>query len=376
MTLEVIWGSGSPFAWRVLLTLEVKGLGYELRLIQFSREEQRSPEHLALNPRGKVPVLRDGDYVLSESLAIMAYLDRKHPEPPLFGRSAEEKGLIWKAISECDNYSVPACPSDCRARVRRRAARRGGRAGGGGGAAWRARPHGAGRVGKRMARRRAAQRRRPRGLSVRRGALRAADKEAVRPLGLGFLPLAQRYRRSRTGASASRPCPAARGPIRRIGAKRPEAGWSPGAMAQEPPTPRDTADGAAAAIAAAGLARARTAYANPAIAPFTYHAPQSALDDLRQRLAQARWPERETVADWSQGVPLAKLRALVEYWRTDYDWRRCEAVLNGLDQYRTEIDGLDIHFLHVRSPHADALPIIITHGWPGRSSSSSRSSVH
>jgi pimeloyl-ACP methyl ester carboxylesterase len=106
-------------------------------------------------------------------------------------------------------------------------------------------------------------------------------------------------------------------------------------------------------------------FANPAVTPFTYHAPQSALDDLRQRLAQARWPEREPVADWSQGVPLARLRALVEYWRTEYDWRRCEAVLNGFDQYRTEIDGLDIHFVHVRSPHADALPILITHGWPG-----------
>lgn len=122
---------------------------------------------------------------------------------------------------------------------------------------------------------------------------------------------------------------------------------------------------AATAIAADGLARVGSAVANPAVAPFTYHAPQSALDDLRQRLARARWPERETVTDWSQGVPLAKLRALVEYWRTEYDWRRCEAVLNGFDQYRTEIDGLDIHFLHVRSPYANALPIIITHGWPG-----------
>jgi pimeloyl-ACP methyl ester carboxylesterase len=122
---------------------------------------------------------------------------------------------------------------------------------------------------------------------------------------------------------------------------------------------------AATAIAATGLARVGNASANPAIAPFTYHAPQSALDDLRQRLADTRWPERETVADWSQGVPLAKLQALVEYWRTDYDWRRCEAMLNGLGQFRTEIDGLDIHFLHIRSPHADALPIIITHGWPG-----------
>jgi pimeloyl-ACP methyl ester carboxylesterase len=123
--------------------------------------------------------------------------------------------------------------------------------------------------------------------------------------------------------------------------------------------------GAATAIAATGLTRVRSAFANPVIAPFTYHAPQSALDDLRQRLAHARWPERETVADWAQGVPLAKLRALVEYWRTDYDWRRCEATLNSFAQYRAEIDGLNIHFLHVRSPHADALPIIITHGWPG-----------
>jgi epoxide hydrolase len=123
--------------------------------------------------------------------------------------------------------------------------------------------------------------------------------------------------------------------------------------------------GAATAIAATGLTRMRSAFANPVIAPFTYHAPQSALDDLRQRLAHARWPERETVADWAQGVPLAQLRALVEYWRTDYDWRRCEATLNSFAQYRAEIDGLGIHFLHIRSRHADALPVIITHGWPG-----------
>jgi pimeloyl-ACP methyl ester carboxylesterase len=123
--------------------------------------------------------------------------------------------------------------------------------------------------------------------------------------------------------------------------------------------------GAATAIAATGAGRVGTAFASSAIVPFTYHAPQSALDDLRQRLAHARWPERETVPDWSQGVPLAKLRALVDYWRTEYDWRRCEATLNGFAQYRTEIDGLDIHFLHVRSPRAAALPILITHGWPG-----------
>ena len=123
--------------------------------------------------------------------------------------------------------------------------------------------------------------------------------------------------------------------------------------------------GAAATIAATGLGRVGRAIADPAVTPFSYHAPQDALDDLTQRLAHARWPESEPVGDWSQGVPLAKLRALVEYWRTDYDWRRCEATLNGFDQYRTQIDGLNIHFLHVRSRHANALPILITHGWPG-----------
>jgi epoxide hydrolase len=123
--------------------------------------------------------------------------------------------------------------------------------------------------------------------------------------------------------------------------------------------------GVAMAVATTGVGRTAPALADPAIEPFTYRAPQRALDDLSQRLVQARWPERETVADWSQGVPREKLRTLVDYWQTDYDWRRCEARLSGFDQYRTEIDALDIHFLHVRSPHADALPIIITHGWPG-----------
>jgi epoxide hydrolase len=122
---------------------------------------------------------------------------------------------------------------------------------------------------------------------------------------------------------------------------------------------------AVATFAGSNLGRAGNAFANPGITPFTYHAPQSALDDLKQRLARARWPERETVADWSQGAPLAKLRALVDYWRTDYDWRRCEAMLNRFEQYRTEIDGLNIHFVHVRSPHENALPLVITHGWPG-----------
>jgi pimeloyl-ACP methyl ester carboxylesterase len=103
---------------------------------------------------------------------------------------------------------------------------------------------------------------------------------------------------------------------------------------------------------------------NEEIVPFFYHAPQSALDDLKQRLAQTRWPERETTNDWSEGVPLEKLRTLVDYWRTDYDWRRCEEALNRFPQFRTKIDGPGIHFIHVRSKHPNALPIILTHGWP------------
>ena len=122
---------------------------------------------------------------------------------------------------------------------------------------------------------------------------------------------------------------------------------------------------AAGAAATGGLARAGQALAAPAVTPFSYRAPQAALDDLKARLDRTRFPGREPVDDWSQGVPLAWLRALVDYWRHEYDWRRCEARLNGFEQYRTEIDGLGIHFLHVRSPHADALPMIITHGWPG-----------
>lgn len=104
MALELYWGSGSPFAWRVMLTLEVKGLSYESKLLEFSKGEHKTPSFLKLNPRGKVPVLKDGDLVLYESLAIMAYLDRKYPEPPIFGTSAEETGLIWRTISEVDSY--------------------------------------------------------------------------------------------------------------------------------------------------------------------------------------------------------------------------------------------------------------------------------
>ena len=102
-----------------------------------------------------------------------------------------------------------------------------------------------------------------------------------------------------------------------------------------------------------------------AITPFTLSVPDAQLEDLRRRLDQTRWPERETVGDWTQGAPLAKVQALCEHWRSGYDWRRCEARLNGLGQFKTTIDGLGIHFLHVRSPHPQAMPLIVTHGWPG-----------
>ncbi len=102
-----------------------------------------------------------------------------------------------------------------------------------------------------------------------------------------------------------------------------------------------------------------------AIHPFTLAVPESALEDLQRRIDHARWPEAELVEDWSQGAPLTKVKALVDHWRHRYDWRRCEARLNALGQFKTEIDGLGIHFLHIRSPEANALPLIITHGWPG-----------
>jgi epoxide hydrolase len=101
------------------------------------------------------------------------------------------------------------------------------------------------------------------------------------------------------------------------------------------------------------------------IVSFRIDVPEAALADLRERLARTRWPERETVADWSQGVPLSYLRELCRYWAEEYDWRATEARLNALPQYRTVIDGLGIHFAHVRSPHPDALPLVVTNGWPG-----------
>ena len=102
-----------------------------------------------------------------------------------------------------------------------------------------------------------------------------------------------------------------------------------------------------------------------AIRPFHVNVPEAALADLRQRLAQTRLPEKETVTDYSQGVPLKTIQQVLRYWQTDYDWRKVEARLNAVPNFITEIDGLDIHFIHVRSKHENALPLIVTHGWPG-----------
>ena len=103
-----------------------------------------------------------------------------------------------------------------------------------------------------------------------------------------------------------------------------------------------------------------------AIRPFTIpKVPEAELGALRARITATRWPDRETVTDDSQGVPLAMLQELARHWATDYDWRKCEAKLESLPHFMTEIDGLDIHFIHVRSSHENALPLIVTHGWPG-----------
>ena len=101
------------------------------------------------------------------------------------------------------------------------------------------------------------------------------------------------------------------------------------------------------------------------IRPFKVKVPEKDLVELRRRIEATRWPDKETVADQSQGVQLARLQELVRYWGTGYDWRKAEARLNALPQFTTKIDGVDIHFIHVRSPHPNALPLIITHGWPG-----------
>jgi pimeloyl-ACP methyl ester carboxylesterase len=128
--------------------------------------------------------------------------------------------------------------------------------------------------------------------------------------------------------------------------------------------------GAATAVVAAGAlslfpVQLAAATEGTAIRPFRVNVPEAALVDLRRRINATRWPDRETVSDESQGVPLAMIQELAHYWGTDYDWHKVEAKLNALPQFITEIDGLDIYFIHVRSKHENALPLIVTHGWPG-----------
>ena len=127
------------------------------------------------------------------------------------------------------------------------------------------------------------------------------------------------------------------------------------------PSPKRTG-GASSASAAA---ESRSVSDGASIRPFRVDTPQAALDDLRKRVLATKWPEKELVNDQSQGVQLATIQNLARYWATDYDWRKCEVTLNALPNFITEIDGLDIHFIHVRSKHDDALPLIVTHGWPG-----------
>jgi len=135
------------------------------------------------------------------------------------------------------------------------------------------------------------------------------------------------------------------------------------------PTRRDLLAAAAAASASSGFSYAARAASEAseedAIRPFRVDVPEDDLVDLRRRIAITRWPDRETVGDESQGVQLTSIQEIAGYWATDYDWRKCEAKLNALPQFITTIDGLDIHFIHVRSKNENALPLIVTHGWPG-----------
>ena len=130
-------------------------------------------------------------------------------------------------------------------------------------------------------------------------------------------------------------------------------------------TRRDVVVAAALVGAASLVPTAVGAAAGDDVRPFSVTFPQSALDDLRRRVASTRFPDKETVADATQGVQLATVQKLAAYWAADYDWRRMQAQLDALPQFVTEIDGLDIHFIHVRSKHGGALPLIVTHGWPG-----------
>lgn len=125
-----------------------------------------------------------------------------------------------------------------------------------------------------------------------------------------------------------------------------------------------TAAAGALALATSGHAQAEKA-PDGAIRPFRVHVPDADLADMKRRLVATRWPDKETVADQSQGTQLAKLQGLVRHWATNYDWRKGEAQINAYPQFMTTIDGVDIHFIQVRSRHANALPVIVTHGWPG-----------
>ena len=138
------------------------------------------------------------------------------------------------------------------------------------------------------------------------------------------------------------------------------------------PSPTQTLEPASAAKPAStvqqviiGAATVAPADEDTSIRPFRFHASDEALAEMRRRILAMRWPEKETVGDSSQGVPLATMRELAEYWASDYDWRKAEAKLNSYPQFVTTIDGLDIHFIHVKSKHANALPLVISHGWPG-----------
>ena len=139
-------------------------------------------------------------------------------------------------------------------------------------------------------------------------------------------------------------------------------------MSAKPPFPdRRKILAASVAVAASSLipVQAHAATTSEAIRPFHVNFPRAELSELRRRIKTTRWPDRETVADESQGIQLAAIQQIARYWGTDYDWRKCEAKLNALPQFMTQIDGLDIHFIHVRSKSENALPLIVTHGWPG-----------
>jgi pimeloyl-ACP methyl ester carboxylesterase len=140
---------------------------------------------------------------------------------------------------------------------------------------------------------------------------------------------------------------------------------TPGVSTNLPSSAHDAVAASVAARALSERAEPAPAPAEPAIRPFRAEIPEAALADLRRRIAATRFPEKETVADHSQGVPLATVEKLARHWATNYDWRKVEARLNAHPQFITEIDGLDIHFIQVRSKHENALPLIVSHGWPG-----------